>query len=243
MTKKLPRKDFLKLIDNKLNTESLDDLDKMALEGFEYLENDESASESLQRLDQRFDQMMHSQSAPASAETKVRRLWSSRLQRIAAAVLLLMIPAYFLLRAPSDQALFAEHFDVPKSVYFQQTRGTDVGAQDPLQEAFRLYELGSFVEAEQRIGELKSDHPDKPDLIYYQGIAALGGDRLDLAIELLEQSTAITYQNVSNKAPWYLGLAYLKKGNQEKAIEWLQKTVEIDDRHSQQARELIGKLQ
>ena len=242
MTKRILRKDFLKLASEKdPDISKLDELDRKALEGYAYLDEGADAERHLQHLDTKFSQLLQGQKS--EDKTVVRKLPFTQLQRIAATLLLLIIPAYFIFKGPSTNALFTEYFEAPRSTYFQQVRGEEDQSSDPaLREAFKLYEMGSFSDAQTAIGKLRSTHPDKQDLAYYEGIAALGAGHLDEAITLLNNCVDISYQNVAQRAPWYLALAYLKKGNKKAAMEWLERSARSDSSFKQQAANLLDRL-
>ena len=241
MSKKLSREEFLKLLSqSELESAHLDELDKKALEGFKYLENDEMPTDVIHRLDERMEARFQVGKPKVSQQSRI--LSFDRYKRIAAVILLLLIPTYFLLKGPSTQRLFAENFEAPRSTYYQQSRGTSPEDNQALMSAFQKYELGSFSQAKEAIANLKSDHPDKPDLVFYEALAALGANDIDAAIQLFTDCREITFQDVMNRTPWFLALAHLKKGNRDQAVMWLETSLPVDEMHRQKAQELLKKL-
>ncbi len=241
MTKKLTREELLRIIDGQPGSLDLpDEVDRKAVEGYQYLDRDESAEAVLKTLDTRFEQLL-SKAETKAAPTKIRPL--RRYMSIAAALAVLIVAGFFLLRTPTSEVLFAQHFEVPRSTYFQQTRGDEENGSLPLAAAFQEYEMGNYAEAQAAIAELKSEHPDKPDLIYYEGMAALASDQPKLAEDLFSQCLSIEFQDVNVKSLWYLGLTHLKLNNRQEAIQWLEKSRLQDPRHREEATALLKRLQ
>ncbi len=240
MSKHLQREDFLDRLRGLSKDESeLDDLDRKALEGYQYLDKDQDANAALGRLDNRFEQMMASQSAD-SGPTKVRSMrW---IRAVAAIGLLLLIPSYFLFKTPSNEALVTAYYDAPRSTYYQQVRGGQEDTDGAITQAFELYETGSYSAAQEALANLIPEHPDKPDLKFYQGVAALAAGNSKAAVTLLTESLEINYQNVNQQAPWYLALAYLQQGNVAEARIYLEQTINADPRHQRNAEELLAKI-
>ena len=117
--KTLQKKIFLKILNHDgLQDSEMDDLDKKALEGYQYLDKGETAQSVLSKIDARFEAHLSSVNAKPKIETKFFSF--KRIQRLAAVLLLLLIPAYFIFKAPSTDKLFAANFEAPRSTYFQQ---------------------------------------------------------------------------------------------------------------------------
>ena len=240
--KNFTRKQLFERLQSKQNLESQDLLDEKALEGYQYLSEDEEASTILNRLDDRFESLLdkHKQNTPP-ARTKVFNL--GILKRLAAAVLILLIPAYFLLKGPSDQRLYTAYFDAPISTYYSANRGTNTSGDQALENAFKLYESMLYEKASLAISELVESHPEKEDLVFYQGIALLETGDTEAAISKLTQCLETTYNRVDQLAPWYLALAYIKIGDREAAKDLLNNLVRSDSAKSDQAKQLLKKLQ
>ncbi len=242
MSQNFTKEDLLKMLNQgSLPDSKMDDLDKKALEGYQYLEDGETAQSVLDKLDARFEGHLKSVSGEPKMEAKVFSF--KRIQRLAAVILLLLLPAYFIFKAPSTDKLFAEHFEAPRSTYFQQTRGSEnTGADAAFKSAFQSYEMGDYEKAKVAIGELSKTHSDKPDLVFYQGLAALGAGQAHEAIALFEKCLEIDYQNVKARSPWYMAMSYLKLGDKAQAIKWLENSLEVDDRHRTSAKTLLEDL-
>ncbi len=237
------REEFLKSLDqlkglSKEDLENMDPLDREALEGYQYLDKGAEHAQVLQRLDRRFQAKLPEK----KVVTKTKQPRILLLRRLAAAVLILLIPAYFLLRPASTSSLYQEHFEAPRSTYFQVSRSAATEKTD-LDVAFQAYATEDYQQAASLINDLIAQHPDKPDLKFYQAISLLASDQVEDAIDLFKDCLDISYQDTDQKSSWYLALSYLKQGDKEQALFWLSKTVEVDDEHRSEADELLAKLQ
>lgn len=105
-----------------------------------------------------------------------------------------------------------------------------------------LYEKKQYAEAATAISDLVGKHPEKRDLVYYQGISLLASGEVDQSIALLKVSANESYQDVDKKTPWYLALAYLKKGDLTLATPWLEKTEKVDELHRKDAAKILKKI-
>lgn len=121
-------------------------------------------------------------------------------------------------------------------------RGDQPAAQTNLMEAFALYEKGEYSAAAIAIESLTGSNPEKKDLKFYLAISLLASDQVDKSIPLLQASTQETYQDLHHRAPWYLALAYLKQGQEEEAVEWLEKAVQVDALHRDEAAIILDKI-
>ncbi len=237
------REEFLKSLDHlkslsKEDLEKMDPIDREALKGYQYLDDGAEASQVLKNLDARFQAKLPEKNAPIS--TRQTRIFT--LRKLAAALLLLLIPAYFLLKPSSTESLYQQHFEAPRSTYFQVSRGAASERTD-LDAAFQAYATEDYQRAATLLDDLIIEHPDKPDLKFYQAISLLASNQVEDAIDLFKDCLDISYQNTDRKSSWYLAMSYLKLGDKEQAQFWLSKTVQVDDEHRSAAQELLTELQ
>jgi len=201
---------------------AIDDLDRKALSGYEYLEKEDDFDASLNRLDQRFGALIEKETPKPQPKGVVRPLHHRRWLGVAAAVLLLVVPMFYLLNMPvSNTALFAQHFEAPRSTYLLTSRGDAAQDNQDLTNAFALYEKGDYQQALPAIKDLANTYPERKDLTYYAGISALAAGDTEEAIKLLELAQQSDYQEIDEKSRYFLGLAHLKLGETVKARQWL----------------------
>jgi hypothetical protein len=246
MSDKVTRKELLELLNQsrpaQINDIQLDELDAKAMEGYQYLDKGQHPEVALRNLDQKFDKWLDDKEV--SKGKRVRKLNATFiLQRVAAVVLLLLIPAIFIFKPVSLTKLVDRNFEIPRSTYFMVNRGENPAAETDIHNAFVLYEKGDYLAAAKAIEALKLIHPDKKDLKFYQAISLLAAGEVDQSIDLLLLCSQDNFQDLSTKSPWYLAMAYLKKGDKESAGKWLQQTLVHDSLHAQSAREILDQLQ
>ncbi|NND32369.1 MAG: hypothetical protein HKN76_07225 [Saprospiraceae bacterium] len=244
MSEKISRKELLELLNNpKENAElrnALDDVDKKALEGYQYLA-DGTANEAIDSLSKRFDQWLPNQEISRSTRTinTSRRRW---ILRVAAAALLFLIPVFFLLKSPSSARMASQYFEAPRSPYLNMNRGAQDEIDKEFYDAFALYEKKQYLEASEALAELSASYPDKLDLPFYQAVSLLGANQVDAAIDILKVTATQNYQDLDRRSPWFLGLAFLMKSDENEAKVWLQKAVELDEQYGTDAASLLEKM-
>lgn len=74
------------------------------------------------------------------------------------------------------------------------------------------------------------------------GVSYLNTGRTEQAITLFERNTGFNEMPYRDYIQWYLGLAYLKNGNVDKARSVLNRVIEQNMIHSLKAREIIDQL-
>ncbi|MCB0688903.1 MAG: tetratricopeptide repeat protein [Saprospiraceae bacterium] len=241
MSEKLTRKELLELLgkpDGQLPL--IDDLDRKALEGYQYIDSDQSAKTALDKLDGRFNKWLDTKDVVKEKKSKTRTIvW---IQRVAAVLLLLMIPVFLLIRPNQSVRLANQYFEAPRSTYLMLNRGEGSTSTTSLTEAFTFYEKGDFAQAAKAISEIRDQYPDNKDLQFYQGISLLASGDAEKSISLFRNCLDETYQDLNQRTPWYLALAYLKTGNQTEARNWLEKTVAFDPSHKTSAQQILAKI-
>lgn len=86
------------------------------------------------------------------------------------------------------------------------------------------YKIGNYREAIARWELLKEARPENDTLLYFIGSAFLAQGSAEPAIAYFQQVTGLGEGGFLDDAYWYLGLAYLKEGREEEAIEALKQT-------------------
>ncbi|MDH3649122.1 MAG: hypothetical protein OEQ53_05525 [Saprospiraceae bacterium] len=240
MSKRLSREDFIRHQRQKLQGEQgrFDELDMKALEGLQYLDENQDAEEVLTRLDGRFrDQIVKTTRLPGS-----RIISLHRFVRAAAIALLIIIPSFLLLRPTSNARLFTAYFDIAPNTYYQISRSGQGGALMEISQAFAAYEMKHYSKAGDQLDDLIRKYPEKQDLVLYRAVTYLAQNQSTPAIPLLQKSLQITYRDVNQRASWYLALAYLKESNTEAASEQLMSIIDNDWSMKSEAEKLLKEL-
>lgn len=165
----------------------------------------------------------NSENKEAKIRPLKRRSGLSRIWAMAAAMALMLVALWWLL-TPGKTDYLAQHFEAYPNVIAPILK-----SDEPLtaeERAYQAYELKNYEEAE-RLFEKLAPSDDKA---FYQAMIALEKRETSKAINLLEK----VYQNSAARfrqpAMWYLALAYLEMGEQEKAGQLI-KEIEKEEGH------------
>lgn len=143
--------------------------------------------------------------------------------------------------APSDtsNSLYQEYYK-PLNAFTSTTRSGEIKI-DNFSDAIEKYNKGEYLLASKMLNELISIDNNSMKYKFYSGITQLQLGNYQLAIEQLNQ--VLSNSNEFNKdANWYLGLAYLKVGNTNKAISEFKKLSNTKGYYQQQAQDLLKRL-
>ncbi len=238
MSKNLSRMDFIRHHQGE-KIEPLDELDRKALEGLRYLNERESITDVMARLDRRVVQVLDTNQ---SKRGFVRLLMSKRVVRAAAVILVLVAAVFLLTRSDSSDRLYNQYFTLAPNPYYQITRSAVPPDEDEFKKAFLAYELGQFDRAEDLLGQLIVAHPEKEDLPFYLAVVHMANDKVDQAIPLLELSISTTYRDINDRALWYLALANLQSGDRDQTMGLLQSIIDQELPKRSDAEELLKAL-
>lgn len=159
---------------------------------------------------------------------------------IAAAIALLLAVGYGLFFTPSDpQGIFEQHF----TPYYNVLNGTERSAGNVSGDlAMRLYEQQQYEEALVVFREAIRQHPDNTGLLFYKALSHLSVTQSDSAIAALNQVVNEPEGQLQEPARWYLGLAYLQKGDVGQATEMFTTIKASGDSYSERASEILEAL-
>ena len=163
------------------------------------------------------------QALPATAPARQmnRYRFSVPVWIAAASVVLVLLLAgwFFLLKEKSHERLFADYFKPDPGLI------TAMSATDNyvFEKAMIDYKQGNYAAAIQAWDSLQKLSPENDTLTYFLGVAHLANKEAASAIPYLQQAT-VKESFFQDDAWWYLGLALLKEGEWEKAIQVLEKS-------------------
>jgi hypothetical protein len=159
-------------------------------------------------------------SLSANSEQAPKGLTFSKNLRWIASIAALLVIGFFVFNnkqssSKSMQELYASNYSIePVSM----ERGS---VQDSLQQIIELYTQKQYSQASPLLSVYCQAHPDKTDLQLANAICNLEQKNTPKAIELL-QSIISSNTLYTEKAQWYLAMAYLQNGNKEKVNTLLQ---------------------
>ena len=163
-------------------------------------------------------------------ETKVRSIHWKKLA--IAAVLIIAAGSFWFYNGNSNDKLYAKYFSPDPGLPTTMSST----ANYEFYEAMVDYKQGNYITAISKWKTLQKVKPNNDTLSYFIGVAHLANKNEGKAISFLEHVTKNSEFALSNDAHYYLGLAYLKKGNIEKAKANLQNST-IDN-----SKVLLSKL-
>ncbi len=131
----------------------------------------------------------------------------------AAAVILIAVTSFWWFDKPQNEQLYDEYFTPDPGL------PTVMGNSDNFDfyDAMVDYKQGHYKTAIEKWEVLQTKKSNKDTLNYFIGVAHLANENDKNAISFLEKSTQNIDFTLLNDAHYYLGLAYLKEGNIEKA--------------------------
>jgi len=119
----------------------------------------------------------------------------------------------------SDPDRLYNRFYAPMSLVSEVTRtSTDVTANLNLETAIGYYKKGDYEKAMNSFSNLSPDGIPEGNIFFYKGITSLALTKYNEALTLLDKA-ANSDSDYIKEAQWYLGLAFLKTGDKEKAAE------------------------
>ncbi|MFK7833068.1 MAG: tol-pal system YbgF family protein [Winogradskyella sp.] len=167
---------------------------------------------------------------PITDTVKVRSLNWKRL--LIAAALVIAAGSFWFLNGNSNERLYAKYFTPDPGLPTTMSTNNNYD----FYEAMVNYKQGDYKTAISKWETLQKSKPNNDTLNYFIGVAYLANKKEGDAISFLEKSIKNSNFPLANDAYYYLGLAYLKEGNIEKAKANLQNST-IDN-----SKVLLSKL-
>jgi len=164
---------------------------------------------------------------------------SKRRRWVAAAILVaLLATAYFTVFQNTNSKLFAEYFEPYRNVVAPVVRGDQSEALSS--KAFLAYENKAYKEAASYFSQL-IDTENESYYTFYLANCELALGQGTEAIVLLENYIA-TSGEFTDRAQWYLALAYVTTNENTKAKSHLERIVATNSYNHQEALQLLNHL-
>ena len=152
------------------------------------------------------------------SSTKIHYLQFRKL--IAAAIIIIGLGCFWLFNQNSNNRLYSKYFTPDPGLPTTMSNSTNFNFYD----AMVNYKQGDYKTAIEKWELLKTNQSSNDTLNYFLGVAYLANKSETNAIPFLEKSIQNKDFPLVNDAYYYLGLAYLKKGNIKKAKENFKKS-------------------
>lgn len=175
--------------------------------------------------------------SPQEEEEKTRIFRSPKWYLgLAAVILLLVVPLYFVMRPPLHQRMFNDYFEAYPNVV--TTRGDEEASK---QQAMEAYEAGEFANSIPQFEAYLKVVPLDSEMVFFSGVAHLANNQAEEAIGL--------FSSVENKnflffiqVEWYLSLAYIKADRLTSARPLLESLTTYPNSYRDKAKELLASL-
>ncbi|MCB0736931.1 MAG: tetratricopeptide repeat protein [Bacteroidetes bacterium] len=159
-----------------------------------------------------------------------------RISRVAAAILILALPSYFILSSSNSNAeLYQTYFEPYNDML--TTRGDEQKNQ-----AMEYYNQKNYAKAAQ-VFEQVIETQNEPLLKLYYGISMMQNGHAEKAASYLEsQSQNVTDKMVQEPFLWYAGLAYVANKESTKARMQFQKLLNASPFYKTRAEKILSEL-
>ena len=143
---------------------------------------------------------------------------------IAASVLAIVSFSYWLFfyRGNQDEKLYSKYYSPDPGLSTVMGHPADYDFEKAMVE----YKDGEYAKAFDTWSLLLKQRPASDTLIYFVAMAAQGQQKDSLAINRLRQIVSNPNSTFYKDANWYLGLLYVKKGEPEKAINYIKQSAD-----------------
>ncbi len=159
---------------------------------------------------------------------------------VAAAILILAVSSYLLFfNVPKYQKLFEAYYKPYYNVLESTERSTSSNTELT---GMKLYEQGKYAEAVSVFDQALKQNPEDVSLNFYRGLSQLARNKIQDAIEDLNEVAAKTTSPLHEPARWFLGLAYLESGDIDNAREIFNEIARSGDAYSERAAKIIELL-
>ena len=206
-----------------------------ALEGFASFSDPERIIPTVRSLN---DEIRKRTSLPSAKQSLFMRNWNFYVPLAAMVIIGLVSVLYFTREKPYEK-LFAEHFQ-PYPTIDQTIRGEQPGSE--LTEAFNRYEVGDFKAAAGLLRALQARTPQNDTINFYAGVSELATGNAGQAIADFRKVLLQPEVKLHEAAKWYLGLAYLKADDLERARAVLSEIVLEGGFYHKHAQALLARV-
>lgn len=223
--KSFTQQEFLDYISGKLPPERMAEVDaylkenpleKLALEASMEYAKEKPLEPVLESLGKKIDgKVAEHDEAKNTIPEKGKIVPLKKWLAIAASFLVLISVSFFIWKnsGANSEKIFAQYFDLYPDVVTEVKRG-DENAETELVEAMDFYEKKEFEKAIR----IFSKYSDEVQVQLYIAISELGKGNADSCLNILNKIEKESgSKKISDGIIWYKALAYLKKGDTEKA--------------------------
>lgn len=176
--------------------------------------------------------------AVSSADNKAGRITTLRFVSLSAAAVLGAALIFKSLQPSDPQQLFRSYYE-PFNAVSPVVRGSN--SNDLYISAMDAYKAGDYSNAAQAFEQSANINPAFGSPVFYLGLTSLETGNYNEAIANLDSVTKESGA-YSKEAKWYLGLAYLKIENKEKARECFEELAATSGFYKERSEKILRRL-
>jgi len=166
------------------------------------------------------------------------------LVRIAISAAAVAVALFFLFIRPSAElADLALLEPAPYRALQVKSGAAATEAERRFEEGMAAYAQKDYANAIKKLSWAVRQDSTNASFQFYLGLSYLLAARVDSAIVHLQQTLALGGNAVLEKAHWYLGNAWLLKGDRAQAMAAFRKAMELEGDYQWEAEEIIGKIE
>jgi len=155
-----------------------------------------------------------------------------------AALLFLLLP-----RHEKTLAELASIEPVPYQALRMRSGASSSAAERLFEEGMAAYVQRDYIGAIAKLDSTVRRDSTSASFHFYLGLCYLLSKNVGAAIEHLQRTIDLGGNSVLEKAYWYLGNAWLLRGERDRALEAFRKVVEMEGHYQWEAEEVIGKIE
>jgi TolA-binding protein len=145
-----------------------------------------------------------------------------------------LLPSY------NPDKLFDKYYE-PLSVVSPVTRNINPSESDSYKTAIELYQLGDYQGAATGFSDAMQGDNSAVALRFFMGITQLALGNYDQSVSLLSDVTGSPGE-FGKEAEWYLGLAYLKSREKEKALSCFRHLAQTQGFYQERAETIVRRM-
>ncbi len=201
------------------------------------LEEDAAAQKIVNYISKSLAQNQHVISLPTFTHQLTRRIGYS----VAAAVLFLSLLTIKSLTTTYSGGNIYDKYYEPLEANTYRLRGSSQNGQEKLQEGIDLYISKDYAKAETAFGQIENIKENQSEILLYSGLSKMQQGNYSGAISLFED--LLTKQDLFvPEIQWYLGLCYLKTGDNLKALPLMESLAQTEGLYKTKAHLILKDL-
>lgn len=174
-------------------------------------------------------------------EKPAKRKFLSRYATLAAAAVIAAMLLIKTLATSSDPEKMFKSYYEPFTTMSPVTRGNSNDSENPYNSGIEFYRAGNYTAAKDAFSKAAEINVNYGSPEFMLGITDLETGDYEDAIQKLSSAVNISGQ-YSKEAKWYLGMAYLRTGNVQKARELFETLAKSNGFYKERSQDILRRL-